>query len=412
MSLFNKLVEKIDVFQAKRKLNVSNSVSLSELNSFFQSRAAGYTGTDLSEITYFTCLKVLSEALGKLSIHLHDGENNRITTHDSYRAVKVRPNKYMTPFNFKVLMEYSRNHYGNAYAFIKHDAAGKLEGLYPLDSRQVQMWVADTPDFTSRAFFYRYFDPKGGRNYWLNPSDVLHLKGGLSQDGLVGMCVREVLARNMEGNKAAQGFLNDLYQKGLTASAVVKFVGDLSKEKKESLVKELSGFRGAGGDRIIPLPLGFDIVPLDLKLTDSQFYELKKFSSLQVAAAFGIKPNHLNNYDKSSYSNSEMQNLTFYVDTLLAILTQWEEELNYKLLTNEEIEQGLSYQFNVGTILRGDIKTQSESLRNYVSGSIYTINEARKKAGLPPAPGGDVIVVNGSYTDLDKLGNAYAKGGE
>ena len=167
-----------------------------------------------------------------------------------------------------------------------------------------------------------------------------------------------------------------------------------------------------GGDRIIPLPLGFDIVPLDLKLTDSQFYELKKFSSLQVAAAFGIKPNHLNNYDKSSYSNSEMQNLTFYVDTLLAILTQWEEELNYKLLTNEEIEQGLSYQFNVGTILRGDIKTQSESLRNYVSGSIYTINEARKKAGLPPAPGGDVIVVNGSYTDLDKLGNAYAKGGE
>lgn len=35
MSLFNKLVEKIDVFQAKRKLNVSNSVSLSELNSFF-----------------------------------------------------------------------------------------------------------------------------------------------------------------------------------------------------------------------------------------------------------------------------------------------------------------------------------------------------------------------------------------
>lgn len=226
------------------------------------------------------------------------------------------------------------------------------------------------------------------------------------------MCVREVLARNMEGNKAAQGFLNDLYQKGLTASAVVKFVGDLSKEKKESLVKELSGFGGAGGDRIIPLPLGFDIVPLDLKLTDSQFYELKKFSSLQVAAAFGIKPNHLNNYDKSSYSNSEMQNLTFYVDTLLAILTQWEEELNYKLLTNEEIEQGLSYQFNVGTILRGDIKTQSESLRNYVSGSIYTINEARKKAGLPPAPGGDVIVVNGSYTDLDKLGNAYAKGGE
>ena len=47
MSLFNKLVEKIDVFQAKRKLNVSNSVSLSELNSFFQSRAAGSIGNNI-----------------------------------------------------------------------------------------------------------------------------------------------------------------------------------------------------------------------------------------------------------------------------------------------------------------------------------------------------------------------------
>mgnify|MGYP000075581500 CR=1 FL=1 len=58
------------------------------------------------------------------------------------------------------------------------------------------------------------------------------------------------------------------------------------------------------------------------------------------------------------------------------------------------------------------LKRSLNLCENYVSGSIYTINEARKKAGLPPAPGGDVIVVNGSYTDLDKLGNAYAKGGE
>lgn len=412
MSLLNKLAQKVSALGEKKSSQMNNSVSLSELNAFFQSQASGYTGTDLSEITYFTCLKVLSEALGKLSIHLQDAENNRITSHDTYHVMKVRANQYMTPYNFRLLMEYARNHYGNAYAYIKHDARGKLEGLYPLDSRQVQIWVGDTPDFTNRAFFYRYFDTKGGRNYWLNPSDVLHFKGGLSQDGLTGMCVREVLARNMEGNKAAQGFLNDLYQKGLTATAVVKYVGDLDEKKKTALVKELATFGGSGSERIIPLPLGFDIVPLDLKLTDSQFYELKKFSSLQVAAAFGIKPNQLNNYDKSSYANSEMQNLTFYVDTLLAILTQWEDELNYKLLTVAEIEQGLGYKFNVSTILRGDIKTQSESLRNYVSGSIYTINEARRRAGLPPVDDGDVIVVNGSYSDLEDLGKAYAKGGE
>ena len=59
------------------------------------------------------------------------------------------------------------------------------------------------------------------------------------------------------------------------------------------------------------------LTPLDIKLTDSQFFELKKYTALQIAAAFGVKPNQINNYDKSSYSNSEMQQLSFYVDTEL-----------------------------------------------------------------------------------------------
>ena len=155
-----------------------------------------------------------------------------------------------------------------------------------------------------------------------------------------------------------------------------------------------------------------DLVPLDLKLTDSQFYELKKFTSLQIAAAFGVKPNHLNNYDKSSYANSEMQNLTFYIDTLLFILNQYEEEFNYKMLSEEERKKGLRFEFNVASILRGDLKTQAESITKYVSGSIYTINEARTYAGLPKVEDGEKILVNGSYVELKNVGNAYLKGGE
>ena len=162
---------------------------------------------------------------------------------------------------------------------------------------------------------------------------------------------------------------------------------------------------------ILPLPPGMDIVPLDLKLTDSQFFELKKYSALQIAAAFGVKPNHLNDYDKSSYANSEMQNLTFYIDTLLYILTLYEEEFNLKLLTESERLKGLHFEFNVASILKGDLKTQAECLTKYVQSGIYTINEARKKAGLTAIDGGDVIVMNGSYVPLEKLGIAYEKGG-
>ena len=371
-------------------------------------------GKDLSEITYFTCLKVLSESIGKLSINLKDSDNNRIYAHDSLQMLKVRPNKFMTPTTFKALIEYHRNHSGNAYAYLQYEENGKLEGIYPLESRNMQILI-DNADIFQRGnkMYYKYLAPKTGKTYIFEDKEILHFKGGLSEDGLVGKSIRETLASTLKGVKISQQYLNNLYEKGLTAKAILKYTGDFDSKKKAMLVNELANFASGNDSRgIIPIPLGMDLVPLDLKLTDSQFYELKKFTSLQIAAAFGVKPNHLNNYDKSRYANSEMQNLTFYIDTLLFILNQYEEEFNYKMLSEEERKKGLRFEFNVASILRGDLKTQAESITKYVTGSIYTINEARTYAGLPKVADGEKILVNGSYVELKNVGNAYLKGGE
>ena len=51
-----------------------------------------------------------------------------------------------------------------------------------------------------------------------------------------------------------------------------------------------------------------------------------------------MKPNQINDYSKSSYANSELQQLSFYVDTELFVIKQYEEEINYKMLTDEEQE--------------------------------------------------------------------------
>lgn len=77
----------------------------------------------LSEATYFACLKVLSEALGKLPLKLlkHTSKNGVETArgHPLYSVLHDRPNPYMTATSFWATMEQNRNHYGNAYAWIK-----------------------------------------------------------------------------------------------------------------------------------------------------------------------------------------------------------------------------------------------------------------------------------------------------
>ena len=157
----------------------------------------------------------------------------------------------------------------------------------------------------------------------------------------------------------------------------------------------------------LPLLPGTSIVPLNIKLTDGQFLELRKYSALQIAAAFGIKPNHLNNYEKSSYANSEAQQLAFYTDTMLYIIKQYEEELNYKLLSASQRRRGFRFKFNIAAVLRGDTKSQLESLAMGVSNGIYTPNEARRNLDLPAKSGGDRIYFNGSNIAVEDAGKQY-----
>lgn len=408
MNLFGKIKKKL--------FNESESVSMDTINELFFGSGSAEYGTDLSEITYFTCLKTLSEALGKMPLYLMDEQKSRIMDHETVPFISVEPNPLETPIQFFTYLEYCRNHYGNAYVFVVREL-GHLRGLYPLDPRMVQIWVNNTDEFTQRRFYYYYTDRRSGKSYWINPDDMLHIKSWVTGDGgYAGKSVREILATNMAGAKASQKFLNNLYQKGLTANAVVKYVGDLSRENQRILLKKIDEQARDDGRRLITLPVGYDIQTLDLKLTDSQFYELKRYNALQVAAAFGIQPNQLNDYSKSSYANSAAQSLAFYVQTLLHIITVYEQEFNRKLLTPAEQRRGLGFKFNFWMILRGDPTQQADVLQKMVQSAIYSPNEARGKVDMPPCDGGDVHIVNGSYVKLQDIGLAYAnktpKGGE
>lgn len=367
-------------------------------------------GSDLSEVTYLTCLKTLSEAMGKLPVEVEDGDHKRLNN-DVARLLSVAPNPRQTAAEFFGTLEFCRNHYGNGYAYCSWDGrTGALKGLYPLDPQCVTIWVNNTGTLEDLPYYYTYTDSKNGNTYMILPDDMIHLRSWLTDSAthLAGKAIHDILNSYFSGNKSSQEFLNNLYQNGLQANLVIKYVGDLSTDKKKKILDELSTLAGMNtSERAIPIPVGWDITPLDLKLTDAQFLEIRKYSALQVAAAFGIKPNFLNDYDKSSYSNAAAQNLSFYTDTLLYIITLYEQEFSRKLLATEQLNDGIRVHFNFSVILRTDPSTQAQALATYVTNGIYQVNEARAKAGLPPVKDGNIIVINGSYKGLDHINAPY-----
>lgn len=162
----------------------------------------------------------------------------------------------------------------------------------------------------------------------------------------------------------------------------------------------------------MPIPAGMRVQPLDIKLTDAQFLEIRRYTALQIAGAFGVKPDMINDYSKSSYNSSEAQQLSFYVDTLQFILKQYEDEINYKLLLNREIQDGYFFKFNEKVLLRTDSSTQAEMLAKLVNNGIYTPNEARRKLDLNGVEHGDRLMMNGNYIPIEQVGQQYKKGGD
>lgn len=367
----------------------------------------------LSEATYFACLKVLSESVGKLPLKLlqHNEDGGVITArgHPLYFTLHDRPNPYMTSTTFWSTMEQNRNHHGDAYAWIK--GAGTKTSLWILPSDCVEIWYDDQKILSDVPDIY-YIYSHGGKFYKFSSEQIIHLKTSSSFDGIKGIPVREQLKSTISGNIKSQKMLNQMYKSGFTAKAVVQYTADLSGDNLRKFKEKIEDFAGSDLDdkevkNIIPIPVGTSLTPLNVKLADSQFIDIKKYSALQIASAFGIKPNQIGDYEKSSYASAEAQQLSFYVDTLLYILKQYEEELNYKLLSREEIENEYYFKFNVAVILRADLKTQIETLSQAVSNFIYTPNEARALLDKPAKPGGDKLLGNGASIPVELAGAQY-----
>lgn len=387
----------------------TQKISMSTIMELFSGKAWNEI-SDLGEITYFTCLKTLSESVGKMPVYLMDKEKRRVTNHNTAYLLQVSPNEVQTPEQIFTYFEFCRNHYGNGYGYLLRANDGEIRKIIPLDPRRVQVWVINGKEFFARSYYYFYSDERSGESYYFQPEDILHFKSWVTEDnGYLGKSVREILSASFSGIKASSKFLSDLHQHGLIANAAVRFTGDLKRESQDRLLDEIERQARDNNRRMITLPMGFDIQKLDLTLADSQFYELKKYSAQQIAAAFGIPSFYLNDLEKSSYANAAMQNLQFYTSTLLYILSGYEQEMNRKLLSKKEVMEGYSFKFNVSMILRGDPQQQATIIKSLVESGVYSPNDARRWLDMPPIDGdaGNKYLVNGSMVPIENAGAAY-----
>lgn len=375
--------------------------------------------------TVYACVKILSESVSKLPLKVYQEDEHGIEQAARsylYHLLKLRPNPYMSASDFWKCMEGQRC-LGNAYAYIETDRKGKVKGLWPIDSGKVTMWVDDQGimetlipgEFVDQKTKIWYEVDAGGEKIKLFPSEVLHFKGSITLDGLIGLNPIDYLRSTIENGAAATEFMNNFYRQGLQVKGIIQYVGDLDEKAKrrfrDKFEEMSSGLKNS--HRVALMPVGYQFIPMSLNMNDAQFLENNELTIRQIATAFGIKMHQLNDLTRATHTNVEQQEQQFYVDTLLPILTGYEQELSYKLFTQRELDNGYYAKFNVDSILRGDIEKRYRAYREGIQGGFLKPNEARKKEELPPDPDGESLYANGNIIPLSMAGKQYTrKGGE
>lgn len=374
----------------------------------------------LKEVTVYSCIKILSETVAKLPLKIYQdngGHIRKASDHYLYPLLKLRPNPYMSAMDFWKCLETQRNVNGNSYAWLDivktGTNSGKIQGIYPLDSSKMRIYVDDMGLLSHQNSVWYVYTDNLGKQYRVHADEILHFKG-ITTNGIVGLNTIETLRGAIENAKASATFLNNSYKKGMQSAGIVQYVGDLDQKAKKTFREKFEEMSSglANANRVALMPIGYNYQPIELKFTDAQFLENTRLTIQQITAAFGIKPHQVNDQTKTSYASTAESNREFYTDTLLAILTMYEQELTYKLFLNSELLRGYYVKFNADVILRGDTKTRYGTYAIGIQNGFLTPNEARELEEKEAEDGGDQLIVNGNYVPLTNVGAAYNKGGK
>ena len=372
----------------------------------------------MQDVTYFTCLKILRENIAKMPFKvIQTTEDSGVVDkvdHPFYNVLFNRPNPYVPPTFFWAGVEQARNHFGNAYVWIKGSGIKRDPySLWYMPPEEVEVYydlanpVDELPDIY-------YFWSTGGQMRVFKSREVMHFRSSDTVDGIMGVPLIDRLGATIKGGIKSQEFQNDLIGSGMTGKAVLQYAGEIDPEKERVFREHIQAYiKGDDNNygNVVPIPVGSNLTPLNLKLTDSQFKELKEYNAIQIAAAFGIQPQQIGDMTKTSYASSQAQNENFFTSTLLYIKKHYEQEATFKAINAADREKNISCVMDSSEILMSSWKDEVEAAVKAVQGSVATPNEVRRdRLNLSAKDGGDVLFVNGSYLPIDMAGIQYTTG--
>nr|WP_198360950.1 phage portal protein [Sphingomonas sp. KC8] len=350
-----------------------------------------YAGERVSETSVlalsaaWACVNLLAGTIGSLPLMLYrtdrSGRRTIAKDHPLYWILHDSPNTDQTSLEFFEGLVASVELKGNAVAEIARGSGGRVISLTPM------LWDETTVTRSAAgALVYRW------RDKTLTEDHVLHVRGfgGNPEGGLSTLAY----GRNTFGLATAiERSAGTMFSNGVRPSGVLKFKEWLKPEQRQAAEDRLSQkFVGAmNAGRPLVLEGGVEWQQLTLNPEDAQMLESRRFSVEDICRFFDVPPHMVGHTDKATSwgTGLEQQTLGFQIFTLRRRLKRIEMALAKRLLTPADRADGITIEFSLEGLLRGDSAARAAFYASALQNGWMTINEVRALENLPPVAGGD-----------------------
>lgn len=358
--------------------------------------------TVLAHHAVYACITLIANDIGKLRERLMRCDDDGIWTEaksSAFSPVLRKPNSYQNHIQFKQWWITSKLIRGNAYALKSRDNRGVVVGLYLLDPNRVQVLVSESGD----VFYQLQSDNLTGvdtQGMTVPASEIIHDRMNCLFHPLVG--VSPLFAAGMVANLGlsiesnSSKFFTNASRPGGILTAPGAISDQTAKELKDYFNANFTG-DNAGKVAVVGDNLKYEALAITAK--DSQLIEQMKWTAEVVCSVFHVPPYKIGVGTIPSYNNIEALQQDYYSTCLQVLIEEYEACKDDGLALDEKT----GVELDLDGLLRMDTKTQIDVLNASVSGSLRTINEARRKINLGEVEGGDSIWMQQQDTSLEAL---------
>lgn len=390
MSIFDRIFNRQTTAQKSKMIEETASFSI-------------YSGDAYSSDVYREGVDAIARNAGKLKgSHVIKYKDHDRVDGDCQlnRLLQVRPNPFMSAYDFTYKLVTRLFLYNNAFAFIDRDDRGVVRGLYPITASHVDL-LAD-----QNGELFCQFTIRNGRQIIFSYRDVIHLRRFFNDDDILG-ADNSAITPGLELAQTQNDGIIAGIKSGASIRGILKFTQIMSptklKEERDAFVNDYLEIGNDGG--VVATDQKMDYQPIESKPIILDADQTKAIRS-KIFSYLGVTEEIVS----SSYT--EDQFASFYESTIEPIATALSQEMTAKLFTEREQSFGNEIIFESGRLQFTSNSTKVNLIAQLVPLGLLTINQALEILNLPGVADGDRRLQALNMIDADQANKYQVGGGE